>query len=133
MVNASPILFFDGECGLCDATVRWYLRHDRHGRLRFAPLQGATYVQLDSPVKPAALETLVFLDQDGLHQRSDAVLRSLAQLGGGWRLVAAIGWLVPRMLRDAGYRVLARHRRRWFGGVERCQLPSATDRGRLLP
>jgi predicted DCC family thiol-disulfide oxidoreductase YuxK len=35
-----PVLFFDGECGLCNRVVRLMLRLDRRGRLRYAPLQG---------------------------------------------------------------------------------------------
>src|SRR4051812_37486572 len=35
-----PVLFFDGECGLCNRVVRLLLRLDTRGRLRFAPLQG---------------------------------------------------------------------------------------------
>lgn len=128
-----PILFYDGACGLCDAMVRWCLRHDRHGQLRFAPLQGSTYRAVGDSGKPAALETLVLLDGDGLHVRSNAVLRVLGHLGGGWRLLGALGQVVPRPIRDVLYRVIARHRRRWFGGVEQCRLPDATERARLLP
>ena len=35
-------VLFDGECGFCDASVRWILRRDRRGRFRFGALQGAT-------------------------------------------------------------------------------------------
>ncbi len=38
----SPVLFFDGECGLCNRVVRRLLALDRRGTLRFAPLQGPT-------------------------------------------------------------------------------------------
>ena len=34
-----PVVLFDGVCHLCSGTVRFLLRHDARGRLRFAPLQ----------------------------------------------------------------------------------------------
>ena len=36
------VLFFDGECGLCNGVVRILIRLDRTGRLHYAPLQGAS-------------------------------------------------------------------------------------------
>jgi predicted DCC family thiol-disulfide oxidoreductase YuxK len=35
-----PALLYDGECGLCNGVVRFLIRHDPEGRLRFGPLQG---------------------------------------------------------------------------------------------
>ena len=36
------VVLFDGECGLCAASVRFILRRDPAARFRFAPLQSAT-------------------------------------------------------------------------------------------
>ncbi len=36
------MVLFDGGCGLCQRSVRWFLHRDRHARLLFAPLQGET-------------------------------------------------------------------------------------------
>lgn len=48
------------------------------------------------------------------------------------------GWVrfllrcVPRRLRDAGYRMLARNRYRWFGRRAECLLPPPSARGRFI-
>ena len=42
MSVADPVLFFDGECGLCQRLVRGLLKLDQRGGLRLAPLQGPT-------------------------------------------------------------------------------------------
>ena len=68
-----PILFYDDGCALCDRTVRWCLRHDRRGRLRFAPLKGSTYAAQPDEGKPVELQTMVLLTDDGLHVTSEAV------------------------------------------------------------
>ena len=34
------LVLYDGECGLCDRSVQFLLRHDKKGVLTYAPLQG---------------------------------------------------------------------------------------------
>ncbi len=131
-VASTPILFYDGECGLCARSVQWCLDHDRRGELRFAPLQGKTYAALNFADKPADLGTVVLLDGRRLFVRSDAVIGILRQVGGAWPVLAFLGRLVPRFLRDAGYRFIARRRHAWFGSAERCRLPSAGESARFL-
>jgi predicted DCC family thiol-disulfide oxidoreductase YuxK len=126
-----PILFFDGVCGLCNHTVDMLLRLDRGGRLRFAPLQGVT-AQEYLPATPSLPDAVLLLDTDGLHARSEALVRALATLGGGWRLVKTLR-AIPRPLRDAAYDALARRRYRWFGRRDTCRVPSAEEQHRFLP
>lgn len=127
-----PILFYDGECGLCARAVGWTLARDRRGVMRFAPLQGETYARLTLAGKPADLGTVVLHDADGLHLRSEAVLRLLGHLGGVWRVCAALGRWLPRPLRDGAYAVVARKRMAWFGRVDRCRVPPPAQRDRFL-
>jgi predicted DCC family thiol-disulfide oxidoreductase YuxK len=119
--TTGPVLFFDGECGLCTRIVRLLLRLDRPERLRFAPLQGATaQAYLRARGLPAEdFASLVFAPdwprseaQPAL--RTDGAIASLRAIGRpGWaRLVACI----PRRLRDGLYRTVARNRRRFFPG-----------------
>jgi len=131
---ASAIVLYDGDCGLCDGFVRWIIRHDRHWRFRFAPLQGETADRLvGPPTGPASDWTVMLVDERGeTFDRSDAALRIIAGCGGIWR-GATLFRVVPRGLRDLLYRFIARHRRRWFGGAESCALPTPQLRARLLP
>lgn len=124
------MLFYDGECGLCHRCVSWFQRHDRRQAISFAPLQGETYSNLDAE-KPNDVSTMVFVDARGLWIESNAVLAGLRAIGGGWRVLAAIGGLVPRFLRDAMYRFVARRRIGWFGPADACSLPG--DASRFLP
>jgi predicted DCC family thiol-disulfide oxidoreductase YuxK len=132
-ITQGPILFYDGQCGLCARSVRWCLRHERRGSLRFAPLQGSTYAALARPDRLRELESMVLLDADGLHLQSEAALRLLELAGGGWSCLARIGRALPRPLREGAYRWVARHRRAWFGTAESCPLPGARDSQRFLP
>ncbi|MBC7772889.1 MAG: DUF393 domain-containing protein [Pyrinomonadaceae bacterium] len=134
VAHVRPILFFDGDCGLCARAVQWCLRHDHKRVLRFAPLQGPTYAAVTAAEKPMDLNTLVLLDSDGLHVRSSGALRMVRHLGGIRALGATVLlWVVPRVLRDWVYRGIARRRMSWFGPASQCLLPSSEDRGRFLP
>jgi predicted DCC family thiol-disulfide oxidoreductase YuxK len=130
------LVLYDGHCALCDRTVRWLLRLDRQGHLRFAPLQGSTAAAVRQR-RPglAAIDSIVYLRRDETEERlsveSDAVLDILADLGV-FRLAARMARLVPRRLRDLAYRAVARRRYRWFGRYETCRIPPAGD-PRFLP
>lgn len=134
MHDNAPILFFDGDCGLCTRAVQWCLRHDHKKVLRFAPLQGSTYAAVTSENKPVELNTLVLLDDLGLHVRSSGALRMIRHLGGVRAVLAALGyWLVPRVLRDWVYHFIAKRRLAWFGPASQCAIPTNEDRERFLP
>lgn len=133
----APVLLFDGACGLCVWTVRFVLRHDRRGTLRFASLEGAFGRSvLERHLSLRGVDTVVWYEPAGeggpeqVLTRSRAVLRVLRYLGGPWRL-ALVARLVPRGVLDALYSLVARYRRRLFPG-DACLLPSPTDRHRFL-
>jgi predicted DCC family thiol-disulfide oxidoreductase YuxK len=139
MSTAGPILFYDGVCGLCNTLVQFLLKHDKHGRLRFASLQSdfAEKVLRRHGFDPKDLDTLHIVENyeqqnERLLQRSDAVLRAGRELGGHWSVLAAIAKIVPRSLRDIAYRFVAQNRYRVFGKYETCMLPDPDQRSRFL-
>ena len=138
-VEGALVLLFDGECALCHGLVKFILPRDRHGKLNFAPLQGATAAGIltrhaDSPPPVSTLVLVENLGQAGerLLVKSDGALRALRELGGLWRTIAWLG-VIPRPLRDAVYDFIARNRYRWFGREATCLVPAVGFRERLLP
>jgi len=133
------VLLYDGVCGLCQRTVRWMLRHDPEGRLLFAPQQQPIAAEIFTRhrlnkelVNSAVLVSGYNTPQEHLAIRSDAILGCLTVLGGGWAILAVAARIVPRALRDAAYRWLARHRIELFGHAELCAMPTAAERARFL-
>lgn len=129
--DTAPIVFYDGECGLCHRFVQFILARDHRARFRFAPLQGPTAARL-IPGYAAALGSVVLRDDTGVYQKSEASLRVIARLGGLWTLAAPLR-LVPLGLRDAVYGFIANRRYRWFGTADACALPPPAARPRFLP
>lgn len=137
-VSSNPdYVFYDGHCGLCHGFVRFAIRRDQGGTaFRFAPLQGETFAAFVDPSRRAALpDSIVVLTADGaLLTRSDAILRGLARIGGGWSALGKIFGIVPRSFRDAVYNFVASVRYRIFGRREAlCPVMSPDERKRFDP
>lgn len=127
------IIVFDGVCHFCNGWVQFLLRHDRSARLYFAPMQGECGRQLllEQGMDASDPSTFLLLRDGKIHTQSDAALRILADLGWPWRAAAMLR-ILPTTLRDAGYRILARNRYRWFGKRDACMVPSEEQRSRFL-
>jgi predicted DCC family thiol-disulfide oxidoreductase YuxK len=109
------------------------LTRDKAGVFRLAPLQGETAREHLDAREIETLNTVVLVDERGQHRRSAAVVRILWRLGGFWKFAGAALWLLPRPLRDVGYKLVAANRYRLFGKKETCRLPTAAERERFLP
>jgi predicted DCC family thiol-disulfide oxidoreductase YuxK len=127
-----PIIFFDGVCAMCNSFVDLVLRVDRQGIFKFAPLQGETARRLlpALPGNPAEW-SMVYLDERGIHDQSDASIEVYRRLGGLWTLLGLLR-LVPKGFRDGVYRIVATNRYRWFGRRESCRVPQPGERDRFL-
>lgn len=134
MNDQGPVVLFDGECNLCNGFVNFLLRVDRNKILRFASLQSDVARSLaagrfDSNL--VEINTVVLVDNDDVFLRSDAALRIAGLLPWPWR-TATVLLAVPRPIRDAAYRVVARYRKYIFRKKVVCRLPTASERRRLL-
>ena len=132
----SPLILYDGECGLCSGGVRFFVKRDPEGMFRYAPLQGSTASDLvDKGVLPEGkqlMSSMVLLQGGTVYFKSTAALKGASRLGGFWSL-ARILLLVPRPVRDGVYDFIARRRIRYFGERNVCDLPAPSARERFLP
>jgi len=128
-----PIFVFDGKCVLCSRSTRFLLAHDRERRLRFvvaqSPLGAALYRHYG--LKRQDYESNIVLEKGRARTLSDGSIRLFEIVGFPWSLMAALR-LVPVVLRDWIYEILARKRLLWFGAQETCYAPASADRERFL-
>ena len=134
-VSDPGVLLFDGDCAFCHASVRLALHEDRHWRLRFAPLQGASAKRLlNGRVIPDDGDSIVLVDEHGqIARKSAAVIGVLMRLGGLWLLPAWLLRSLPRRLADAGYDLVGRWRYRLAGKVSGSCPWRPEYNGRVLP
>jgi predicted DCC family thiol-disulfide oxidoreductase YuxK len=125
MNSKQKIIFFDGDCGLCDRFVTEIFVRDKNHQFRFAPLQGPTARHLLRA--PPTVDSIVYLRHDVVLVKSQAVLELLQDLGGFYSLFGFFK-LVPRKFRDALYDYIARNRYGWFGQTQVCRLPQEEEK-----
>lgn len=116
------IILYDGICVLCSGWMRFVLDRDTAGIFRFTPIQSAYGRALAQGlgIDPEDPDTNAVVIAGTAWRRSDAALQVVSRLPGwGW-----VRWLgvVPRPLRDAIYRVIARTRYRVFGRHQVCDI-----------
>jgi predicted DCC family thiol-disulfide oxidoreductase YuxK len=106
-----PIILYDGLCGLCNRFNQFVLKRDRKDLFRFAPLQSsfASGVLIRHGAEPRKLDTVyVVVDYDQpterLLSKSHAILFTLQQIGGTWRILSAFRML-PRFILDIWLRL----------------------------
>lgn len=139
-LSSGPVLFFDGECGLCNRIVRGLIRLDGSGRLRYARLQGPSaqaYLRLHG-LPTGDFDSLIFVpewtrrDRPDHRVRTDGVVGALRAVGG---LAGALAWIavIPRGWRDAAYQGVARIRYRVFGPWRPRPLARPEWAARFLP
>lgn len=139
-----PVILYDGLCRLCNRMVRFVVRRDGAGVFRFASLQGpfAERTLARYGASPSDLDTFYVVTTqnagvgDGADERllarSDAVLFVLRKIGGIWSAMAGAIALLPRVIRDWAYRLVARNRYRVFGRFDACPVPDPAARDRFL-
>ena len=126
-----PIVFYDGECGLCNYWVQWILERDVDRIFQFAPLQssfaGELFNFFDRELTTRSL--IVMKDKDTFLEKYEAVAYLLSRLSPGsfaHHLLRA----TPRFLGDFGYDGVAAFRRVTRRGS--CRLFSPAEKAAFL-
>ena len=125
------VVLFDGQCGLCSGAARWLVARDRRGLMRFAGLasRAGRRVLSEAGCVGAMPDSMVVVEGARVLVKSDAALRVARVIGFPWSL-ACVGVVLPRVMRDWMYDVVARNRKRFGAGV--CAAPTGAARERYL-
>ncbi len=128
-----PVVLFDGVCNLCNGIVKFSLKRDRRGVLRFASLQSDAGKEIlrEHGIDENQMDTFVFVENGQAFTRSTAGLKLFRSFGFPWALLYVF-IIIPSPVRNAIYNFIARNRYRWFGKEDSCMLPSPEVRARFL-
>ena len=129
----SGVVVFDGVCNLCNTVVQTIIRGDPDGQFQFASLQseGGRRLLEQHGMNALEPETVVLIRDGRVFTMSDAVLEIVRHMHFPYPLLL-VGYVLPRFIRDALYRVVARNRYRWFGRRDLCVMPTPDLRRRFL-
>ncbi|MEX1188974.1 MAG: thiol-disulfide oxidoreductase DCC family protein [Bacteroidia bacterium] len=123
-LNRKPTLLFDGVCHLCHGSVKFLIKRDKKSIIQYAALQSdkAKLLISNQGYKGVIPDGVILIEGETIYFESDAVLRCLYHLGGGWRLLSYLRF-IPKALRRVVYRMIARNRYKWFGKYDTCVIP----------
>ncbi|HEY4651283.1 MAG TPA: DCC1-like thiol-disulfide oxidoreductase family protein [Pontibacter sp.] len=132
-LQEKAIVFYDGSCGFCQASVQLVLKYNRRQNLYFAALQSGVLEQ----VVPAAQipdplpDAVLFYENGKLYVASEAALRITHHLKFPLGLFSYFRF-IPVSFRDKIYSFIARHRYKIAGRQAACVLPAPAQRARFL-
>lgn len=126
------ILFFDGHCLLCNKLIDWLMQNTRAHELKFASLQGeSAKIFLKGTPYIENINTLIYLKHNQKYEKSTAILMLLADMGGPWQFTR-IFFLLPKIIRDFIYHLVAKNRYHFFKKRSTCRIPTIQEQKRFL-
>lgn len=127
----SAVVLFDGVCNLCNASFKFILKFEKQPLFKFGHLQSTEAQNLLASFPPQRFLDSVILIEDGkLYTASSAALRIAKYLRIFWPMYYLI--YLPVWIRDPIYAFVARHRYKWFGRQDECQVPSTELQKRFI-
>lgn len=119
------ILLFDGMCNLCNGTVLFVIKRDHRDKFVFAALQSGIGHQLlgEHSLPIDNFGSLILIEHGKYYQKSTAVLKIAKALGRGWQLLYAF-IIIPKIVRDFIYSLVAQNRYKIFGKRKKCMIPT---------
>lgn len=109
------VLFFDGDCPLCNRVLTFILSNEIRADLVFSPLNASSSERWREAHPNMLMEedSVYYFDGLNLYKKSTAVLQLLPKLR--WYTgFLRLGWLLPLKLRDRCYDFVALRRKRIF-------------------
>lgn len=126
------IVFFDGECGVCNFWVQWILERDKKDQFMFASLQsdfGQKFLS-ERGLETKVFNTLYLWKPNQYYMiKSRAVLQIASVLGGIYTL-SGIAKILPASFSDIFYDMVSRNRMKLAN--QKCYLPTPHQRGKFI-
>ena len=126
------IIFYDGECGLCNGGVQFILKYEKTNEIHFSTLQNnlgqsvLKYLNLST----TNLSTFIYFRKNKYLTKSSAALYSLKDCKS-WVSILFLFIIIPKFLRDIVYDLVAKNRQKIFL-VKHCVLPSKEKKKRFI-
>lgn len=118
-----PIILFDGECVMCNGFIQWLIKRDNNQIFRYATLQSQSDL--------SDFDSVILVDDEHVFTKSDVSIQVLKKLALPWSLLSCLV-IVPTVIRDKAYDIIARNRYRWFGKKDQCYIPTQEEQSLFI-
>lgn len=127
------VIIFDGICNFCNFWVNFILDRDKKNTFLFSAVQSDSAKTLLKKYNRDSedIDTFILITDKGCFERSTAGLLVLKELSGLWKFLFAL-IIIPKIIRDPVYNVIAKNRYKFFGKSEACRIPTPDERDKFL-
>lgn len=124
--SPSRIIFYDGDCGLCNSLIQWILKIDKRNCFFFSPIQSkfangflpkSIQLKIGLPNPP---KSLVYYKKNQFFLRSQAILEIGKDLGGMFLVFSYILSWIPNSILNILYDWVAKYRHFFWGNTNSC-------------
>jgi predicted DCC family thiol-disulfide oxidoreductase YuxK len=132
-IDQYSIIYFDGVCNLCNASVDFIIKRDSKKQFRYASLQSEAGQKIlaDNQFNKDDYDSFILHHKGKTYIKSTAALKVALIIGFPLNLMG-IFLIIPPIVRNWVYEWIAANRYKWFGKKETCRLPSKEERALFL-
>ena len=118
------IIFYDGVCNMCNSFVNTIISLDKKNQLFFSPLNGKIAKKLlkEHSEKIKNIDSVIFYSHSKISVKSKAVIDIINSLGSFYKIISILN-IIPSLLLDYIYDLVAKNRYSWFGKKSSCPMP----------
>ena len=130
----NKLVLFDGVCNLCNNSIQYIIKRDRHNVFMFAPLQSEIGNELikQYDIDTNKVDSILLYEHDkGISSRSTAALKIASKLNFPTNLLQVF-FIVPTFIRNWVYNYIAKNRYKWYGKREHCMIPTPELRSKFF-
>lgn len=129
----NALIFFDGNCNLCNYSVNFILKRESASYFKFSSLNSNFSKEFfkDKNFDFQQLNAIILYENGQFYTKSEAVLRIIKKLKFPYRLLYYFKY-IPTTFRDFLYDIIAQKRYQWFGKKKVCYIPTVENLSRFL-
>lgn len=132
MTETKHVVFFDGHCNLCNASINFIIDRDKNKKFYFSALQSEFGQKFLAKHGLGKIHSSFIYEEDGkVYTESTAAIRISKILNFPWPM-AYVLIVIPRFLRDGLYAFISKNRYRFFGKKDSCRMSEPGLESRFL-
>lgn len=115
-MQIDKVVFYDGECGFCNRSILFILKHEKDHQLKFASLHSdfSKNILKSHHIDASNTDTLLFLNNGKILDRSTAALTICRHLKFPIGILSMFQ-IIPSFIRDSIYRIISKNRKKLKG------------------
>ena len=110
--SLKTIVFIDDECIFCNYWGNFILKNDQSNSILISPANSSFFKEIQNKYNllPNPKETIILFHNNDIFEKSNAVIK-IARLMKNWHSIIIIGYIIPKIIRDFLYDIIAKNRK----------------------